>query len=129
MQTVAIFLLSYAIAVVTVEIDALLMAYWFGLPIVFSFTTILTLFVISPIAALTVCIAGSFCLWAVRFGYLLISFLPSLIAVALYFYALSRPSAKILLAGALITAACACLALLLCTFIINHLKRERILGL
>ncbi len=128
-RTLVVLFFCYLTAMLVVQGDLVIMVYMLRSPVVFSFTNLFTVTVISPLAALAIATLGSFLCWVMRFGHFVASLLAGVVAVGLYVYALSRPGPSALLAAGGSLALGLGVTLLVCWLLVGRVATARILRL
>lgn len=125
----ASFLFGYAVYLICIFAEISMIAFHFKIILSWSFNLIITIFLISPIASLSIMAILSVIYWTIRPAQIVASTLPTVLVLSIWAFVSRRPQMIELLTISMIALIISVLIISICSIIIKMLRRGLIVGL
>jgi hypothetical protein len=131
-KTIAIFIYCFLISTVMLELDVLIMVFYFKAAVVCSLTTFMLIMLLAPVIALTITAIQSFIYWALKFNPFFAPFIPLATTMGVCYYGYLHPinpTAPVLLGGVIVTMLSAAVIFCACGYAVTKINRSQIISL
>lgn len=128
-KLVTSFIFGYAVYLICIVADIAMIAFYFKIVLSWPLELIITIFLISPMASLSILAIFSVIYWTIRPAQIVASSLPTILILGIWAYVSRRPQIIELLKVSMIVFIISILIISICSIVIKMLRRSIIVGL